>query len=261
MSDQITQAQQFRVFSTLGQSFALLFRNFVPFVLLAIIMMSPPYIYLYIADPNFLAEDPIYVAISLIEIILSYFVMAVLVFGVFQSLRGQPVSIFACVTRGIAVFFPVIGVVVIMGLIWAAVGLLGFGAMWVLPPGGGSMILPIVLMILAIYISVILWGVVPAAAVEGRVLSSFGRSLYLTKGNRWRILGMLILVGIITGGIGQIGTSVGEAIGSNSSVLLLTWAATALTSAFSAVVVTVAYYRLTLEKDGIPEDQIAAVFD
>ena len=85
--------------------------------------------------------------------------------------------------------------------------------------------------------------------------------MYLTKGNRWRVLGLLILVGIFSGIVGQIAISVGEAIGSNSSIILLTWAATAATSAIGAVVVTVAYYRLCLVKDGVPEDEIAAVFD
>ncbi len=71
----------------------------------------------------------------------------------------------------------------------------------------------------------------------------------------------MILVGLISGIVGGLAGFIGGAIGSNSSVLLLTWAATAMTTAFSAVVVTVAYYRLCLVKDGVDENQIAAVFD
>lgn len=260
MSEQIGQIPKFRVFSILGQSFSIMFRNIVPFGLISIFVMSPTYIYLYVSDPYTLVEDPVFMATGLIEIILSYFVTAVLVFGVFQSLRGQPVSIYQSLLRGLWVIFPVIGVVIIMALIWAAMGGIAFGAAFALS-GAGTAIIMVLIGILAIYVTCVLWVVVPTAVVEGHVLSSFGRSMFLTKGNRWRVLGLLILVGIISGIVGQIAASIGEAIGTHSSVVLLTWAATAATSAFGAVVVTVAYYRLCRVKDGVPEDEIAAVFD
>ena len=260
MSEPIGQIPKFRVFSILGQSFSILFRNIVPFGLISILIMSPTYIYVYVSDPYTVSEDPLFLATSLIEIILSYFLTAVLVFGVFQSLRGQPVSIYQSLLRGLWVILPVIGVVIIMALIWVAMGGIAFGAVFALS-GAGSGIIGVLVGILAIYVTCVLWVVVPAAVGEGHVLSSFGRSIYLTKGNRWRVLGLLILVGIISGIVGQIAISVGEAIGSNSSIILLTWAATAVTSAIGAVVVTVAYYRLCLVKDGVQEDEIAAVFD
>ena len=248
MSEPSVQLAKFRVFNVLGESFSILFRNIVPFMLISILIMSPTYIYVYVSDPYTIAEDPVFMATSLIEIILSYFLTAVLVFGVFQSLRGQPVSIYQSLMQGIRV------------LIWAAMGGLAFGATFALS-GSSGVIISVFVFVIAIYVTCILWVIVPAAVVEGRVLSSFGRSMYLTKGNRWRVLGLLILVGIFSGIVGQIAISVGEAIGSNSSIILLTWAATAATSAIGAVVVTVAYYRLCLVKDGVPEDEIAAVFD
>ena len=260
MSEKSVQLRQFRVFSILGESFSILFRNIVPFGLISIVIMSPTYIYVYVSDPYAIAEDPIFLATSLIEIILSYFVTAVLVFGVFQSLRGQPVSISESLLQGLWVLFPVIGVVVVMALIWAAMGGLVFGAAFVLS-GIAAGIFGVLVFIFAIYITCILWVIVPAAVVEGRVLSSFSRSMYLTKGNRWRVFGLVFLVGVISAIVGQIATYVGEAIGSDSSIILLAWAATAATSALGAVVATVAYYRLCLVKDGVPEDEIAAVFD
>ena len=260
MSEPSVQLAKFRVFSVLGESFSILFRNIVPFMLISIFIMSPTYIYVYVSDPYTIAEDPVFMATSLIEIILSYFLTAVLVFGVFQSLRGQPVSIYQSLMQGLRVRFPVIGGVVIMGLIWAAMGGRAFGATFALSGSSGG-IISVFVFVIAIYVTCILWVIVPAAVVEGRVLSSFGRSMDLTKGNRWRVLGLLILVGIFSGIVGQIAISVGEAIGSNSSIILLTWAATAATSAIGAVVITVAYYRLCLVKDGVPEDEIAAVFD
>ncbi len=265
MSEPAIQLPQFRVFSILGQSFLILFRNFVPFALISIFIMSPPYIYLYVSEPNYLDDGSIGSSagfLDIVDIILSYFVTAALVFGVFQSLRGQPVSIFQSVSRGLAVIFPVIGVIIIMGIIWAALGALMYGAAVVASDNvATTIILAVIVIVLTVYIICIFWVVVPAAAVEGRVLSSFGRSIHLTKGNRWRVFGLLFMVGIISAIVGAIAGGVGGAIGSNSSAILLTWAATALATAFSSVVATVAYYRLCLVKDGVPENEIAAVFD
>ncbi|MDP7343078.1 MAG: hypothetical protein QF767_06895 [Alphaproteobacteria bacterium] len=263
MSDPIIQVPKFRVFAILGLSLSILFRNIVPFGLIALFIMSPTYIYLYVSDPNPVLDDGFNSAAGItdiIDIILSYFVTAILVFGVFQSLRGQPVSIIESVTRGLWVILPVIGVVVIRGLIWAAFGGLMLGAMFA-ASGPAAIIVAVIVVILAIYVTCILWVIVPAAAVEGRVLSSFGRSIHLTKGNRWRVFGLLLMAGIISALVGMLAGFIGGAIGSYSSVILLTWAATAITTAFGAVVVTVAYYRLCLVKDGIDENQIAAVFD
>jgi hypothetical protein len=270
MSDPIIQVPQFRVFGILGLSLSILFRNIVPFGLISILIMSPTHIYLYVSDPYSALGDPqfspseiINVALFyfLIELILSYFLTAVLVFGVFQSLRGQPVSIFQSLVRGLSVFFPAIVVFIIMVLIWVVIGALIIFSVAFAYSGVGGIILAVFVGIPALYVLSILWVVVPAAVVEGRVFSAFGRSRFLTKDNRWRVLGLLILVIVINMFVQYLAEFVGGMIGSNSSAILLAWAVTALTTAFFAVVVTVSYYRLCQVKDGVDEKEIAAVFD
>ena len=156
-----------------------------------------------------------------------------------------------------------IGVVIIMGLISAAEAAL-FYVMQISPSETGEVIysfLVIIGSVFFIYIFLILSVVVPAAVVEGHFLSSFSRSIFLTKGNRWRLLGLWVLFFLLFVIVQYLAGLIGAEIGSKSSVFLLTWAAEAMISAFGAVVFTVVYYRLRLVKDGVDENEIAAVFD
>ena len=270
MSDAVVQTPKFRVFSILRQSFSILFRNIVPFGLISIFIMSPPYIYLYVSDPYSAVYDPFDASTGINDIvfdtvfeILDYFLTAVLVYGVFQSIRGQPVSIFQSLSRVFRVILPVIGVVIILGLISAAAAALFYVVEISLSQTGDviNFLLVTIVLIFSTYIFLILSVVVPAAVVEGHVLSSFSRSIFLTKGNRWRLLGLWVLFLLLIVIVHYLAELIGAAIGSNSSVLLLTWAAMAMISAFGAVVFTVVYNRLCLVKDGVDENEIAAEFD
>jgi len=270
MSDALIQTPEFRVFSVLRQSFSILIRNFVPFGLISILILSPAYIFLYVSDPDSPVYDPFDASMGINDVvfdsvysILDDFLTAVLVYGVFQGIRGQPVSIFQSLSRGFRLILPVIGVVIIMGLISAAEAAL-FYVMQISPTETGEVIysfLVIIGSVFFIYIFLILSVVVPAAVVEGHFLSSFSRSIFLTKGNRWRLLGLWVLFFLLFVIVQYLAGLIGAEIGSKSSVFLLTWAAEAMISAFGAVVFTVVYYRLRLVKDGVDENEIAAVFD
>ena len=52
MSEPSVQLARFRVFNVLGESFSILFRNIVPFMLISILIMSPTYIYVYVSDQS-----------------------------------------------------------------------------------------------------------------------------------------------------------------------------------------------------------------
>ncbi len=52
MSERAAQVLEFRVLSVLGQSFAILFRNILPFGVIALLFTAPAFIYYqYVADP------------------------------------------------------------------------------------------------------------------------------------------------------------------------------------------------------------------
>ena len=108
----------------------------------------------------------------------------------------------------------------------------------------------------------VMWYVaVPVCVVErAGPITSMGRSRELTKGYRWKVFGMLLLVGLFqmvgAGVIAGMSYTAGTAVG---LIVNLIW--TAIVSAFSAVLAVVAYHDLRVAKEGVDTDQIAAVFE
>jgi hypothetical protein len=90
---------------------------------------------------------------------------------------------------------------------------------------------------------------------------SLGRSRQLTKGHRWKIFGLFLLLyamGMVTGlFIG--GTS--AALGGTPAAVTASLIWSAIWGSFSAVVIVVTYHDLRVAKEGINTEQIVAVFD
>ena len=105
------------------------------------------------------------------------------------------------------------------------------------------------------------WLYIPVIVVEKRgIAESLRRSAFLTRGRRWRMFGLWLVVGIAS----QISTTVVEqisaaVIGNWGAVVTYVWYAA--TTAFMAVMTAVTYYYLRVDKEGIAIDDIAAVFD
>ncbi len=108
-----------------------------------------------------------------------------------------------------------------------------------------------------------MWFVAIPVCVVERLgpISSLGRSRRLTKGHRWKILGLLLLlylIGIITS-IFLGGTF--TALGGTPLAMIgaLIWSA--IWGTFASVVIVVTYHDLRVAKEGIDTEQIIAVFD
>jgi uncharacterized membrane protein len=91
--------------------------------------------------------------------------------------------------------------------------------------------------------------------------TSLKRSAQLTKGHRWKIFGLMLLL-IVVSLIGS--TLIELALAPFGSFILtsgasLIWAA--IWGAYYAVAVVVAYHDLRVAKEGIDIEQIASVFD
>jgi hypothetical protein len=166
---------------------------------------------------------------------------AVILYIAFQYLRGQPVALGDAVNKGLARILPILGLVILFGLgIW--VGLL-------------LLIIPGIMLMVR-------WSVaVPACVLEGTgPAASLGRSAALTKGHRWKIFGifLLIWIGSIVFGalIGLIAYQLGLIANALSGFV---W--TALWTGYFNSVVVMVYHDLRVAKEGIDVNQIAAVFD
>ena len=89
---------------------------------------------------------------------------------------------------------------------------------------------------------------------------SLSRSAALTKGNRWKIFGMVVVLIIISGISMPLINGLQAAAGTTIGLLAnLIW--NALSAAFSAVLGVVTYHDLRVAKEGIDTDRLAAVFE
>ena len=180
------QSLSFSVFSAgnvLGRGFSIFFKNIVPFMLLSFLVYSPIIVYTALIDTSYDNPDlvdTIYIwgiVVVVLAVPLNMLVTATLVYGTFQELRGQRVSIGACVIRGIGRIFPALIVAVLVTICILA----GFVALII--PG--------------FIVMTMLWVAIPVAVVERPgLMPSLKRSADLTSGYRWPIFGIIVLFSI-----------------------------------------------------------------
>ena len=167
---------------------------------------------------------------------------AIINFAAAQEMRGRGVSVVRSLT---ATLRRAPAIAATLALFW--LGALAGAALFVIPG-----------VLLFCMCSV----AIPAGLAEGLgPLRSLSRSAFLTKGNRWRVFGILC---VLEGG----GMALGELMGSASAKIAGdSWSAIirmpvdAAASAFTAVAIGVLYSALCMAREGVDIEHIAAVFD
>jgi len=160
----------------------------------------------------------------------------------FADLSGRPVSLSEAVSGTFRRFLPLLGLTICLGLAIA------MGFLLLIAPG-------IILMVM--------WYVTTPAFVIERlgVSASFARSSALTKGHRWPIFGMLLIL-FIPGTIIEVVLEKTLALSGSAGLIIsgaLLWAG--LTTAFGSVLAVATYYDLRVAKEGIDTRHLAAVFE
>jgi len=248
-------AGRFSVGGVLGTGFEILSKNAVSFGMIALVVTLPSFIYQLInggspvTTNTTAAEGGFYVERSilggdallavLIELILRQIAVGAISYGVFQEMRGQRVALADCLRHAVALIFPVVGVAIVSGI----AKLLGL----------------ILLIVPGLIVAVMLWVAVPVAVVERPgIMRSLSRSAALTKGNRWPVFGVTLLIGV-----GTLVASflVNQIFGTATPGAFAAWIVAAATSAFAASVTAVGYTTLRHAKEGISIEEIARVFD
>jgi hypothetical protein len=235
----------FGVGKILGESFSIYFRNFIPFVILTALALSPLYLLqaYTTAAPAAGATSPMAALSALLLIPVSllcpYIATAAIVYGVFQQMRGGDTSIGECLARGLTSFLPILFLAIIQSIA------ISLGMILCLVPG----------ILLALR-----WAVSIPAAVEERPGASgaMSRSTYLTEGYRGEIFGILFVIGIMSIGSQLVAALV--ALKDPSLFLVLSGVANLFNTGLSATSTAVMYYRLRSIKESIDVDQIASVF-
>lgn len=241
--------REFSFGTVMSGSFSVLFRNLIPFLFFAILLTVPGFLFAYLMPvPETQTEAQIrpFIAV-LIDFVCATLVSATLVYGTVQELRGRHASIGASIGHGLSVILPALGVTLVIGI---------------------GIALGMILLIVPGLILVCMWWVaVPVAVVERPgVFASIGRSAELTKGSRWTIFGIFVVVALISGLIVfLLGVAMAPAVfrGSISPLtfFIIDWLVGAAFSAFSAVLAGVGYFALRVDKEGADIDQLAEVFE
>lgn len=244
---------QFSIGRVIGDSFGVYSRNFVGFTALALVIGLVSLLFqLFVFVPMMISgsQDPtqmnwglVFLG-SVIPMVVNALTQATIIYGTFQDLRGQRASIGDCVSRGLGSIVPVI-----IGSILLALGV-GIGFMLIIVPG--------------LILLVMWWVYIPAIVVESKgIIEAFGRSRELTRGRRWHLLGLILIVGIAVLIISYaIGTALQDPTGQVSTVgSIIQYAVLAVLTAFNSVLVAVGYYYLRAEKEGTDVNAIASIFD
>jgi hypothetical protein len=238
----------FRVGRVLGRTGTILSQHFVIFFLVAVVAAAPPVLLIQRNVDAMVGGTPsadLFVMIGIgvaLTLVLGMLSQAVMLHAAFQAMRHRPVSLGDSLRVGLARVIPILLLAIVMGL------LMGLGFLLLIVPG---------LILLTMW-----WVATPACVVERTgPWTSLKRSAALTKGHRWKIFGLIILLFIINLIVSQIIEVVVLLAGSDILSILgrLLWAA--LYGAYNAIAVVIAYHDLRVAKEGIDIEQIAAVFD
>ncbi len=266
---------EFRVGTVLSRSMAILARNIVPFVLIAIVFTLPTFMATALIDPQSGMMDPktiqaleygseaaletfllmaaAAIGLMLVGFVLSMLATAAMVYGTFQDLRGAPATIGGSLRHGLRTVLPVLGVALLYVLLMMV--------------GAVFLVIPMFIVL------VMFWVAIPASVVERPgVIASLSRSASLTKGHRWRIFGIysaILIVAMVASGMAQtplaLSAAYSGASGLSSGMYLVSNILGLLVNAFfvalGAVASAVAYHDLRAVKEGFDIDQFASVFE
>lgn len=241
---------EFRVFRAIGLAFKSWFRNFIPFTILIALLFAPSIAMIATSTPEHAssAEKAInstmmypYYVFALLSTLLA----PMLTYRVIQELNGNKVSMLTSVKYGFRGILPAL----VAGVVY---GILGF-----IPLG---FIIQLVLMCI--------WFVAGPAAVGEKLgpLAALSRSAELTRGRRWGIFGivlLMILAGILMGValVMPLMSRGSESLGNLKTLAYQFVILMGLFQVFMSIVQAVSYALLRSDKDGMTHEQLASVFD
>jgi hypothetical protein len=240
-----TTGSPFRLGVVLSKTFAVFGRQFGKFLLLALIPMIPLLLLtLFLTQPG-LVGRPGSIAMSsaftgILTFVLQIVAQATTLYGAFQEMRGEPFTIGQSLKVALRRALPLIGVAICASLA------IGLASLLLLVPG--------------LIVACMLYVAVPACVIEKLgVTASLNRSAVLTRGYRWPIFGLFLLVAVIgfIAGILLLRFRVGDVIW--GKLLYFLWQV--ISTSFSAVLASVVYHDLRVAKEGIDIDHLANVFD
>jgi len=239
-------AGDFRVGTVISRSRSMLWRHFPSFLVVGLIASSPMLLQTFTETAEPPDEEILSHLLWLMFILISLMVFstisqAVVIHAAFQGMRRGRVRLVESLNVALRSFWPLIGLA-LAGLL-IVVGL-------------------VVLIVPGLVLSTLWFVALPACVIEQLgPWTSLRRSRELTRGHRWKVLGLTVLL--------MIGTFVGGSViefwvtAATSPVVgvVSDWIWTAIWTAFTATTTVVTYHELRMAKEGIDTEQITGVFD
>lgn len=257
-----TEPGKIDIARVIQQLFAVLGRNFATFLILAFILVGVPTgamtyfqgaMALNAAEtgvvPN-LGFGPGVIFSGLVILITSAILQGALIYGTVQDLNGKRASVGDSLATGLRAFVPLIVVSILFALGVA------FGFVLLIVPG---------IMLLCAWIVA-----VPALVAERRgILETFGRSAELTRGNRWQIFALLLILWVASMVLGMILlaltgagmlTAGPQAVAASPLYILAQIVTSTLSSVVGATGAAVLYVELRQAREGLGAESLAAIF-
>ncbi|TPK92948.1 MULTISPECIES: hypothetical protein [unclassified Mesorhizobium] len=210
---------------------------------------------------------------GLVFLVLSFLAQAALVRLTVDNLNGRRPAVGDCIQVALRRFFPMLGIgfIVFVALVLAAVAMgvvasiLAFGGLFIgWPIGVAVAFIPAAMWLISISVAI------PVAVQERLgVLGSISRSRALTKGSRWPIFGLLLIIGIAAGLLQAAFSllfrfALASASGlSGSGIIVGSVGSSLLSTVFSAVIsvaIAVIYVELRQVKEGASIGELAEIF-
>ncbi len=259
-----------------GDSFSSYFTNFFKYTFICVLAMSPAIVWgvVVLSDLDIFDKYLMYniIGISLAAVLLQPIATGAIIYGVFRKQRGQSAPLGKCLAVGLGRLFHLLGVAVLtflgMAAICAPIVLVLF-----LPVIGIILALAGVIPIMMFFCAV--YAAAPAVVVERiGVIEAFSRSFKLTRGNRMRIFGVILVLGLVQQVIGWVlekvmvdpkslaGLGDLDSIVSNFQINIgITLFISVAFAAIGAIASALVYYHLKVQTEGVDETELASVFD
>ncbi|MCP3961435.1 MAG: hypothetical protein GY719_26620 [bacterium] len=228
----------------LSRTFSMFVAGFLPFNTISFLIHSPLIafdVFLYFADGT--SVELLVIGTWGSTLLLTPIATAALVYGVFRSMRGQIVTTSECIRVGVSRWLGV----VLLSLLLAIATFVGY--MLCIAPG--------VIVTCGMFVAV------PALMVEElNAFDATQRSWALTDGYKLAVFGVVLVLGVIGFGVtviaqlldlGLVGANVVAQIAQHLVSIPLT--------TLQAIAAGIAYYQIRLFREGLDEDELAAVFD
>jgi len=271
----------FTVGSVLRQSLLILGRNAAGFGIVAVVFTLPAIAYsqFLLGELAELGGDPsgasgarilaiIFVG-SMTLFLLQAVAAAILCYGTIRDLRGGAAGLGESLRGGLPAIFRVMGITILLGL------LIVLSSFVAAIPGGlaaaagmgaaGAILSGLAAAIAFAMIFTRYWIAIPVAVVEAAgVIASLKRSAAMTKGQRWRVFGLILVLYGLNFGVAWLTDSVTNSADLSAPgwpAVILGLVVASFFLAWRSIAAAVAYHDLRIAREGHQGDEVARVFE